>query len=176
METVNRIVVTGPESTGKTKIASYLADRFNCTWIPEYARYYIENLQSKYDYADIEAIARKQVQDYKSYSSGGIIIFDTWLIITKIWFREVYHKYPEWLQESIDTLKIDLYLLCSPDLAWESEPVRESGGKEKREKLYRAYETEIIKTGVPYGIIQGTGRLRYKNAEKIVLKQFNLKE
>ncbi|MGC9343026.1 MAG: AAA family ATPase [Bacteroidales bacterium] len=169
MEEVKRIVITGPESTGKTNIASYLATKFNSIWIPEYARYYIENLKAKYDYSDIENIARKQVEDYHHYSrnASGLVIFDTWLIITKVWFQKLYNKYPPWMEESIRNLKIDLYLLCTPDIEWKPDPLRENPGK-KREILFNAYESEIKMTGAPYGIVKGSGKSRYESAERIV--------
>jgi NadR type nicotinamide-nucleotide adenylyltransferase len=175
LEEIKRIVVTGPESTGKTNIASFLAEKFNSVWVPEYARYYIENLKEKYDYSDLESIARKQVEDYHYYtgSTNGLVIFDTWLIITKVWFWKVYKKYPNWLQESIDNLKIDLYLLCAPDIEWTADPVRENRGV-IRELLFKAYEQEIIKTGVSYGIVSGSGKKRYDEAERIVRVKLNL--
>ena len=159
-------MVTGPESTGKTNIANYLADKFQGIWVPEYARYYVENLKSNYDYKDIETIAKKQVEDYHYYSGKGssLVIFDTWLIITKIWFKVVYKKYPLWIDERIKDLKIDLYLLCSPDLQWQPDPVRENAGN-MRQKLFQTYEKEIRNTGVPFGIVSGHGEVRFKIAE-----------
>jgi len=172
---LKRIVVTGPESTGKTNIAGYLANKFNCDWIPEFARYYIENIQSDYDYSDIETIARKQVEDYHTYSGGNrkILIFDTWLIVTKVWFQVIYKKYPPWIQNSIENLKIDLYLLCVPDIEWHPDPVRENGGK-MRHRLFKAYENEIKHSGVPYGLVKGTGEERYQMAEDLVKAGFFL--
>jgi NadR type nicotinamide-nucleotide adenylyltransferase len=41
-EYVRRIVVTGPESTGKTTLAQGLAERLATTWVPEYARAYLD--------------------------------------------------------------------------------------------------------------------------------------
>jgi len=41
-----RIVIYGPESTGKTTIAKALADTFQTAWVPEFARDY---LQKKFD-------------------------------------------------------------------------------------------------------------------------------
>jgi NadR type nicotinamide-nucleotide adenylyltransferase len=175
LEEVKRIVITGPESTGKTNIANHLATKFNSVWIPEYARFYIENLKTKYDYSDIEKIARKQVEDYHHYSrnTSGMVIFDTWLIITKVWFQKVYKKYPQWLEESIQNLKIDLYLLCTPDIEWKPDPLRENPGK-MREILFNAYESEIKKTGVPFGIINGSGRSRFETAEKLVTQNLKI--
>jgi len=168
---ITRIVVTGPESTGKTNISDHLAKYFNALWIPEYARYYVSNLQNKYNYSDIVNIAQKQIDDYIKFSSGksGLIIFDTFLIITKVWFDEVFHRYPSWLDQNIQELKIDLYLLCAPDIPWKSDTVRENGGI-KREYLFNRYRDEIEKLNLPYFIISGSGSERYDSAVKLVEK------
>ncbi|MBE0652305.1 MAG: ATP-binding protein [Bacteroidales bacterium] len=175
MENVRHIVVTGPESTGKTKIASFLAERFQGIWVPEYARFYAENFKSSFNYADIESIAKKQVAEYFHYTRQGnsLVIFDTWLIITKVWFMVVYKKYPLWIDERIRDLKIDLYLLCAPDLEWKPDPARVNGGK-MREKLFNAYEKEIKKTRVPYAVVTGHGKYRYDAAEGHVKNFLNL--
>jgi nicotinamide riboside kinase len=164
---VIRIVLTGPESTGKTKISEFLAEKLNAEWIPEYARYYMSSLSGKYNYDDVEHVARKQVEDYHKYTQPGIVIFDTWLIITKVWFQRVYKRMPEWLEEEISNLKIDLFLLCEPDIPWEEDPVRENDGK-TRITLYNLYKEEILRLGVSYRVIKGYGEIRNLNALKAV--------
>lgn len=161
-------MVTGPESTGKTNIASHLSEKLNCVWVPEYARSYVEKLKRPYLYDDIERIARKQCDDYFYFTRRNkLVIFDTWLIITRVWFDKVYAKHPQWLEEKLKNLKIDLFLLCAPDLEWIPDPVRENGGK-LRNELFHIYENEIKKLSVPYGIVKGKGVERYRAAEEIV--------
>jgi nicotinamide riboside kinase len=160
---VIRIVLSGPESTGKTNISEYLAKKLGAEWIPEYARYYMNSLSGRYNYADVEHVARTQVEDYYKYSQPGIVIFDTWLIITKVWFLRVYKRVPDWLEEEILNLKIDLFLLCEPDIPWETDPLRENGGK-SRLVLYNLYKKEILRLGVSYSIIKGHGEIRNLNA------------
>ena len=95
---INRIVVTGPESTGKTELAQALASKLNSVWIPEYARQYVENLNRPYEYDDVIQIAQHQVEQEAAFASKigeGIIIFDTWLIITKVWLDLVFGKCPD---------------------------------------------------------------------------------
>lgn len=171
-----RIVITGPESTGKTNISDYLAKQFDAIWIPEYARFYMEFLRNQYDYSDIVKIAKKQIEDYHKYSGNesGLVIFDTWLIITKVWFEEVFHKFPDWLDSSIEALKIDLYLICEPDIPWEPDAVRENGG-DKRKYLFERYKKEIEKLGIPYKVISGRGEKRYKLAEMALIEFLNNK-
>lgn len=92
-----KIVVAGAESTGKSTIANALANRFQTICIPELARNYIKKLNWKYTYEDIENIAKQQLDLEQQLSlDNKYIFFDTWLIITKVWFDFVYKKHPEW--------------------------------------------------------------------------------
>jgi NadR type nicotinamide-nucleotide adenylyltransferase len=169
------IVVTGPESTGKTMISAYLAGQLNCPWIPEYARDYIGSLDRHYNYSDLIHIAETQVNRKKEIENSGasFLVLDTWLIITKVWFQEVFNKYPIWIDNEIKTHKIDLFLVCKPDIPWIPDPLRENGG-EKREYLMNRYIEEIQKSGTKYILIGGTGDERYKNAFNSVKTYFNL--
>lgn len=160
-----RIAVTGPESTGKTTLAKQLAETFNGQYIPEYAREYIEKLPHHYTFEDVETIAKAQIEQYglTKSSSGRIFFFDTWLIITKVWFYWVYGRIPEWLEEEIQNCPIDLYLLCRPDLPWEADPVRENGG-ENRIKLYGQYREQLEHYGFNFVEIGGTDTARLHTA------------
>lgn len=152
-----RVAITGPESTGKTTLAIELSHIFAGRFIPEYAREYVENLTSHYTYHDVEAIARKQVEQYIEAQNHPekIIFFDTWLIITKVWFEWVFGRYPLWLEDSILNCPMDLYLLCKPDLPWIADRVRENGG-ENRIKLYEKYRDELIRYGFRFVEVGGT--------------------
>lgn len=169
---INRIVITGPESTGKTELAQALAEKFDTVWIPEYARHYIENLDRPYDYDDVVQIARYQVAQETEFTlkiGKGILIFDTWLIITKVWFDLVFGKCPEWISEHIRSSKIDLFLVCDTDLPWIADLVRENGG-EKREQLFQLYCNEIRSFGFNYEIVGGFGAARTENAMNALSK------
>jgi NadR type nicotinamide-nucleotide adenylyltransferase len=173
MREVNRlrkIVVTGPESTGKTDLTKALALRLNAKWIPEYARSYVEGINRPYRYNDLEIIARYQIEQETTMSekcSQEILLMDTWLIITKIWFEVVYGSSPEWIDEYISTSEIDLFLVCKPDLPWIADPVRENGG-EMRQKLFDRYCQEIERHGFAYEIVDGYGEQRLANALKLL--------
>ncbi len=169
------IVITGPESTGKTMISEYLAGSLGCPWIPEYARQYIGSLDRPYNYSDLVHIADNQILHRKSIEKTGapMLILDTWLIITKVWFMEVFNKYPGYLDEEISKQVIDLFLICKPDIPWISDRLRENGGV-KRDYLMNRYVEEIRTTGRDFILIGGTGEERYHNALQAVKKHFNL--
>ncbi len=163
---IRRIVITGPESTGKTELARALSIKMNSVWIPEYARSYVENLHRHYNYDDVLLIAQYQVAQEAEYAlkiRKGILIFDTWLIITKVWLDLVFGKCPEWITDHIRASKIDLFLVCDTDLPWIADPVRENGG-EKRKELFQLYCNEIVAFGFKYEIVSGFGDERAENA------------
>jgi len=167
---VRKIVVTGPESTGKTALSEALASQLNAVLIPEFARTYVESLNRSYEYVDLEIIARQQMEEefrLAESCSGCMLIFDTWLIITKVWFDVVFGRVPEWIDHHISSSEIDLFLVCKPDLPWIADPVRENGG-EMRQSLFERYCKEIEYYGFSYGVIEGFGEKRVQNALKMI--------
>ena len=90
-----KVVLFGPESTGKSTLAKELADHYNSIYIEEYAREY---LQKKYDlnqeicsYDDFIPIAKGQIrlENEASKKCNSILFCDTDLLTTKI-YSEIY--------------------------------------------------------------------------------------
>lgn len=163
--TLKKIVLTGPESTGKTTLAEQLANYYNTVWVTEYARDYVHNLHRSYEYHDLIHIAKRQIEQIGAdYPDGrGFVFFDTGLIITKIWFTEVYQKSPDFLERAIREFRIDLFLLCSPDIPWKEDPVRENRDR-NRDRLFTLYKNELEHHGLTYEIVRGKGEERMNNA------------
>jgi nicotinamide riboside kinase len=170
-----KIVITGAESTGKSTLAESLATHFQTIWIPEFSRSFVENLHRNYTYSDIEIIARHQISAQQNIDPKiELIFFDTWLIITKVWFEFVFGKSPVWLHESILQSKIDLFLVCNIDIPWIPDPVRENGG-ENRQILHNIYIEQIKIYNFNFQLVNGIGEERLKNALKIVNDFLNCK-
>lgn len=166
---IKRIVLIGAESTGKTELSEFLSEKFNTVWVPEYARKYIENLERHYNYDDVVHIARKQIELEEFYQNKAttVLFYDTYLIITKIWFKLVFNEIPVWIDEKIKNSHIDLFLLCNNDIPWIPDPVRENGG-EMRDVLFEMYKEELNKFGFNYKVVKGSGEDRFKNALELV--------
>lgn len=168
------VVITGAESTGKSTLAEALGNYYHVPVIPEFARDYVEKLNRPYTYGDVEKIALKQVEELNAAKKleHPVIFVDTWLIITKIWFEVVFQKVPAWLENTIRTTPIDLFLVCDTDLPWIPDPVRENGG-EKRRILHDMYIENIKKYNFTFHIVNGEDQLRFENAlhqVKLLLK------
>ncbi len=171
---VKQVVITGPESTGKTELTLVMSSLYNTSYVPEYARDYISGLKKPYTYDDIEKIARKQIElsNEKVKIANKVLFYDTYLIITKVWFQWVFNDCPTWLLEEISKLKIDLFLLCDIDIPWIPDPLRENGG-ENRIKLFNIYINELNNYGFKYKLINGFGEKRYENARLYINQMLN---
>ncbi len=166
---LRRIVISGPESTGKTSLVQDLSRHFNGLYINEYARKYISELKRPYIYEDVEHIAEVQVKLEKEMlgKTGQYLFYDTWLVITKVWFNIAFGRYPGWIDEYLENADIDLFLLCYPDLPWVADQVRENPG-EMRMKLFHMYRKEAENFGFPVVVIKGSNQLRCQSAIRAV--------
>lgn len=162
------IVVTGPESTGKSVLTGELAEHFEGMMVQEYARQYVEDSGGYYSFDDVEAIAKEQANEYvlarKFAEKHRLVFFDTFLIITKVWFEEVFFCCPVWLHKAIQNYKVDFALLCLPDLPWEADAVREN--PHRREYLFNCYKRELQFYRIPFALVGGQGSDRLESAIK----------
>lgn len=168
-----KIAIIGPESTGKSSLAQQLADHYGVDWVPEYAREYVENLTSPYNYEDVCNIAKLQIeqenyQNSSRNSENKFVFFDTELIITKVWFEYKFGTAPLFLINQLNEGFFDYYLLCSPDIPWVADAVREHGND--REYFFNWYKREIELLKKPYSIIFGLNDERFINATKALDK------
>ncbi len=155
-----KVGIIGPESTGKSTLARYLARRYKGTYVPEYARTYVEQKgTTEVSYEELCEIARYQIEELAAISSQpseNVYFFDTELIVTKVWFEYEFGRVPEWLNEAIKRYPMDTYLLTYPDLPWVPDPARSNGSDAIRKELYERYKAEIEALNIPYYIIKHT--------------------
>ena len=170
LPTVRKVAVIGPECTGKSDLSEFLAGHFKTSWVPEYARGYIDNLVRPYAQHDLLAIAHGQIriEDQWTRDTKTAIICDTNLYVIKIWSEYKFGNCDEEILKHIATRKYDLYLLTYIDLPWVDDPQREH--PDKREQLYEIYLKEMKNQPVPFVEIKGERELRRKTAIEAVEK------
>ena len=157
---MKKIVIIGPESTGKTTITQQLAAHFQCPMVEEYARWYIDQLDRPYYQQDLLKIARGQLinEDSFSESSSPYLFCDTDLRVIKIWSHFKYGTVHPWILDQIRLRSYHAYLLMDIDLSWEPDPQREHPSS--RREILELYQAELKSSGVPFTIISGTKKER----------------
>ena len=159
-----RIVLTGPESAGKTQLAAQLARKFKTLWTPEIAREYLTEYGPDYGPEDVVKMAQLQAERAEEVAAScpEIVVEDTDALTHRIWFREKYGQpHPE--LEAMP-LKGDLYLLCAPDLAWTNDPLREHPKESDRQRHFELYQSELARNNKIFAEVSGQGSARKMNA------------
>lgn len=163
MPLLKRIVVIGPESTGKSSLCETLAAHYQCPWVPEYAREYLETHGMNYTFADLSTIARGQLalEDRIAASAeaaGAALLFvDTDMYVMKVWSEFVFGRCDPWILNQIVARKYDGYLLCRTDLPWVRDDLREYPDLVSREKLFHIYRDCLVNQYTPWAEIGGAG-------------------
>lgn len=161
---LKRIAIVGPECTGKSDLAAVLAHHFGTSWVPEYARGYIDNLTRPYQQSDLLTIAHGQLRLEETWSADArrLLICDTTLLVVKIWSEFKFGSCDPEILEHLNQITYDLHLLTYIDIPWQEDPQREH--PDKRAELYQIYLEEIKKMNVPFVEIRGERNQRKKMA------------
>lgn len=165
---MKKIVITGPESTGKTTLTEKLSVHFQCPMVEEYARQYLEQLDRTYRQADLLEIAKGQIKMEDHYQDTNVpfLFCDTDLRVIKIWSDFKYKNVHPWILDQIMERVYHGYLLTDIDHPWVPDPLREH--PESRQQLFNLYHEEIKSSGVPFTIISGAENQRFHKALKFV--------
>lgn len=152
---MRKIVLTGPESTGKTTLAKALSSTLEEPYATEKARSYLEKRKGKYGFEDLEIIARLQLKEEQKVftTCTNYAILDTDLLTIKVWAEFGYQKSIPWINESISQNQDRLYLLCGTDVPWEPDPLREHPGL--GDQLYSIYQKELLHYQLPSLEVEG---------------------
>jgi len=151
---LNKFVLTGPESTGKTTLATLLANRFEAPLVEEQARSYLNNLTKPYELHDVLKMAENQ--------NPSLLFLDTDLITFKIWLKIKYNKEIEWINNAISNQPNKHYFLCAIDLPWEVDPLREHPRIEDREFIFEQHLNILKQNKFSFSIISGNAEMRLK--------------
>ncbi|WP_300600199.1 ATP-binding protein [Niabella sp.] len=167
---LKKIVIIGPESTGKSNLCAALARHYETSWCPEYARDFLMENGKTYTYDDLLVIAKGQLALEDQYSqqlrnTGTSPLFiDTDMYVMKVWCEFVFNKCHTFILDAIAERRYDLYLLCNTDLPWVQDELREYPDPETREELFQIYKSLLIDQETPWVEIKGLGTNRIEAA------------
>ncbi len=177
---LKKVVVIGPESTGKSTLCKQLAAHFQTRWCPEFARQYLLEHGMDYKYDDLLTIAKGQIELEGEYEKSLVngqwsitandlsrtshspftthhspLFIDTDMYVMKIWCEFVFGKCHQFILDQIAARKYDLYLLCNIDLPWIKDELREYPDLERRKQLYSIYRNTLLGQSTPWVDISG---------------------
>lgn len=168
---MKKIVITGPESSGKTTLAGSLASHYSGGLVREMVRCYFAQRtipMNGYEEMELRTIAELQLHEEDRVAvvtanpGGKMIVCDTDLITIRIWGEEKYGRSDPWIVQRTEERPYDLWLLCRPEMPWEPDPLREN--PHDRDRLFDVYETTLKRLGKPYIVVEGGPEQRMKSA------------
>lgn len=165
-----RILILGPESTGKSTLAADLANHFGEPWVPEFAREYLEKLGRAYSYGDMLEIGKGQMalEDKLANEADQYLFCDTDLRVIHIWSEHRFGKTDPWVLEQMQSRRYDMILLTDTDLPWEPDPLREYPDLEMRDYFLGLYKKLAEESGFPHFLISGDRDKRLKDSKYLV--------
>jgi nicotinamide riboside kinase len=167
------VVLIGPESTGKTRLAEDLAERYGVPWSPEYAREYAAGRTAPLTFDDVSAIGQGQKEGEDATLAQArrlgvpLVVLDTDLVSTVVYSRHYYGDCPHWIEDEARGRLGDLYLLHHVDVPWVAEGLlREQ--PERREELLGLFESTLEELGAAVLDIRGSWDARRRLAIEAV--------
>ncbi|MEJ7599261.1 MAG: AAA family ATPase [Kofleriaceae bacterium] len=154
---VKRISVFGPESTGKSTLATALAHELGTVAVPEFARGYLEARGGALVREDLDVIGEGQIalEDALAFEARRFLFCDTDPLLTIVWAEALFGDASPWLRALAPSRRYDLTLLCDLELPWVDDVVRYL--PEDRARFFDRCEDILRGAERPYAIIRGHG-------------------
>ncbi|NND62818.1 MAG: ATP-binding protein [Flavobacteriaceae bacterium] len=168
-----KVVLFGPESTGKSTLAERLANLYDTEWVPEFMRDYLQKKWDKEEKQiskeDLLPIAEGQIrlENEKVIHANSYLFCDTNLRELKVYCRYYYNGFcPSEILEAADNHEYHHYFLTDIDLPWVADDLRDR--PDDRQNMFRIFEQELIENNLPYTLLSGSLEERIEKATQVL--------
>jgi NadR type nicotinamide-nucleotide adenylyltransferase len=172
---MKKIVVLGPECTGKTTLCKQLAKHYQTVYCPEFSREYLSALKRRYTYDDLLniAIGQLELEDAMlTEANNGFYIIDSDMCGMKLWCETAFNNCHPWILKQIAAREYDLHLLCRADLPWKPHPLREYPSEQLRQKHFKMFKNMMINKSSYSAEVYGKNSSRLEMAVSIINSAF----
>ena len=172
---LKKIVVLGPESTGKSTLCQQLAAHYHTYWCPEFAREYLMRHGTAYSFPDLLTIAKGQLEQEDEFAQQAteaqkqLLIVDTDMQVMKVWCEFVFGDCHTWILNQAAERIYHHYLLCAPDLPWVHDELREYPAEGPRQQLFHMYQDAMVQQKVPWTLVEGNYEQRFAIASSVIV-------
>ena len=166
---VDRIVIYGAESTGKTTLCEALADRLATQWVPEYGRQLWEEKDGALELSDMSHIGQTQIrhEEERTADAQEFLICDTSPLTTLFYSQAMFGV----AAPSLEDLTKRLYkhtFICAPDIGFVQDGTRQD--IEFRDRQHAWYLAELASRGIDYTLLKGDVETRISDVLKEILQ------
>jgi len=162
-----KILITGPESTGKTTIASYISSQWKGLLVSEFARDYLEKNGPQYQYEDLLTIAKEHCRIVEQLERDHHqLVLDTYLLNIKIWSEFKYDKVDLWIVDKLQDMSFEHVLLTKADVPWSFDPLREN--ENNRDDLFALFQDEMSRLKWEYTVLESNEELRKEQVTRLL--------
>jgi NadR type nicotinamide-nucleotide adenylyltransferase len=168
---MKKVVIIGPESTGKSTLSEQLATHYKTVWCPEFAREYLKENGTDYSFEDLLNIARGQVtleDNFLNMAKNGFYFIDTDMYVMKVWCEVAFNNCHTWILKEIAARNYDLILLCDTDLPWIKDDLREYPDLDTRRRLFKMYKDLLVNQRTKWAVVSGNYAERLQVALSVI--------
>jgi nicotinamide riboside kinase len=171
-ESVPRICLFGPESTGKSTLGLALAEHFGTVMAPEYGRLYTETFGQECGAEDLRRIVIGHRAGTRAAGrwANAVLIEDTDPVLTAIWSDVLTGQRDPWFEGYRDTA--DLYLLTGIDVPWVADDVRYFPAEAARRDFHDRCRAELVRRALDFVEVTGDPATRLATALEAIRERF----